>query len=66
MTSEHHTQKRPVAKGCRSQTGRVKVVVAFDEETFDQIHNLAVKQGTSFAEQVRILTTWGMEAEDNA
>lgn len=42
-----------------------RIVVSFDAETFDQIRTRAVAKGTSFAEQVRILTEWGLEA-DNA
>ncbi len=37
-------------------------VVAFDIETFDQIRARAVSEGTSFAEQVRLLVEWGLEA----
>ena len=36
--------------------------VRFDSETFDEIRKRAIKEGTSFAEQVRILVEWGLEA----
>lgn len=43
----------------------VKLVCALDPETFDQIRAIAVKKGTSVAEQVRILIEWGlMEVEE--
>ena len=40
----------------------VKLVCAFDEEKFQVIRALAVKNGTSVAEQVRTLVEWGLEA----
>ncbi|KKN17941.1 hypothetical protein LCGC14_0960870 [marine sediment metagenome] len=36
--------------------------VRFDPETFEEIRRRAIKEGTSFAEQVRILVEWGLEA----
>lgn len=41
----------------------VKVVCAFDPETFQEIRQAAVKNQTSVAEQVRKLVEWGLEAE---
>lgn len=66
--SEHlrHTQKRPVAKGVvdpRDPTRR-QIVVAFDGDVFDQVRKRAVKEKTSFAEQVRLLVEWGLEADE--
>ena len=37
-----------------------RIVVAFDNETFGEIRNLAVKHQTSFAAQVRLLVEWGL------
>jgi hypothetical protein len=39
-----------------------KIGCAFDAETFHQVRDLAAKEGTSFAEQVRQLVEWGLEA----
>lgn len=42
----------------------IKLVCALDPETFDQVRALAVKKGTSVAEQVRILIEWGLMEVD--
>jgi hypothetical protein len=39
-----------------------QTVIGFDHETFATVRALAVKNGTSFAEQVRLLVEWGLEA----
>lgn len=39
-----------------------RCVVAFDDETFAAIRLRAIRAGTSFAEQVRQLCEWGLEA----
>lgn len=39
-----------------------QTVVGFDHDTFAIIRALAVKNGTSFAETVRLLVEWGLEA----
>ncbi len=41
-----------------------RIMVAFDEETFAIIRDRAVRSKTSFAEQVRLLTEWGLETEE--
>ena len=38
----------------------LKVVCAFDEETFAQIRGLAIKQQVSVAEQIRQLVEFGL------
>lgn len=38
-----------------------RIVVSFDDETFEEIRQLAVEADTSFAEQVRVLVELGME-----
>ncbi|WP_398471516.1 hypothetical protein [Tardiphaga sp.] len=40
-----------------------RVVCGFDQETFQVIRDRAVKENTSFAEQVRLLVEWGLEAK---
>lgn len=59
------SRKCPLAKGHIKSNwpGMVRVVCAFDEETFGEIRKLAEKAETSFAEQVRRLVEWGLEAE---
>ena len=39
------------------------IKVAFDEETFEEIRGLAAASQRSFAEQVRCLVEWGLEAK---
>lgn len=53
-----------VAKGVRHGPNDMRIVVSFDDETFETIRNRAIQRGTSFAEQVRQLCEWGMEAEE--
>lgn len=43
-----------------------RIVVSFDDETFEEIRQRAVKAGTSFAEQVRLLVEFGMESAEFA
>lgn len=61
-----HTQKRPVARGAKrpSQPGTSQCVVRLDDETFGQIRERAIREGTSFAEQIRLLVEWGLEADE--
>lgn len=40
-----------------------RIVVSFDDETFDLIRDRAMRQGTSFAAQVRDLVEWGLDAD---
>lgn len=44
----------------------LRIVCSFDAETFSQIRTRAVRSGTSFAEQVRLLTEWGLEIDVTA
>lgn len=41
-----------------------RIVVSFDEETFDQVNEYARLERVSFAEAIRTLVTWGLEATD--
>ena len=59
----YHGLARGVARGHGSHKGYRRIVVSFDEETFDAVRKLAESTGTSFAEQVRLLVEWGLEAE---
>ena len=56
-TQRYGTGRRPVTWGRRA-------VVIFDDETFDRIRQLALNDGVSFAEQVRILVQWGMDSAE--
>lgn len=63
MSDRKHTQKRPVARGVRKNPGCLQCVVELDDDTFETVRQRAIKQSTSFGEQVRILIEWGLEAE---
>lgn len=52
-----------VATGGRHGPNEMRIVVSFDDETFSEIRQRAVQRGTSFAEQVRQLVEWGLEAD---
>lgn len=41
-----------------------RIVVSFSQETFEVIRERALKEGGSFAEQVRTLVEWGLEADE--
>ena len=58
-----HTQKRPVARGVRKANGMVAIVVHFPEDTFQEIRERALAEGTSWSEQARTLVEWGLESE---
>lgn len=55
-------QKVPGRGSLHHSTETRRIVVSFDEETFGQVRELAVKAGTSFAEQARLLVEFGLEA----
>jgi hypothetical protein len=62
MAKPHHpTQKRGVAFGVEKRPGFLRIVVEFDSEMFNHIRVRAEQEGTSFAEQVRLLCEWGLE-----
>ena len=45
-----------------NRRGEKRIVIGFPNDDFETIRTLAEKAGTSFAEQVRTLVEWGMEA----
>ena len=49
--------------GTRVDREMPRIVVAFPAETFEEVRARAVKHNTSFAEQVRLLVEWGLEAD---
>lgn len=58
------TRKQEPGRGVMDRSPVLRrIVVSFDDETFAAIRARACAEGTSFAEQVRILTEWGLEAE---
>lgn len=60
MTGPRHAMRmKNPGKGHRKGT-RVKVVCTFDDETFDQIRALAVKEKTGLTEQIRTLVEFGL------
>ena len=61
--TKFESRRKKPAVGCR-KGNHIKVVCAFDDETFREVRRRAVKEQTSVAEQIRKLTEWGLEAED--
>ncbi len=55
---------RKVARGVRHGPNDMRIVVSFDDETFATIRQRALDDGTSFAEQVRLLCEWGLEVKE--
>jgi len=53
-----------IASGSLRGAMSKRIVIAFDDETFDVIRLRAVIRKTSFAEQVRQLVEWGLEFDD--
>ena len=41
-----------------------RIVVAFPPDTFEEIRQHALRERTSFAEQVRKFVEWGLEIEE--
>lgn len=56
-------QQRRKPEGYRHH-GMKRIVVSFDEETFDDIVRRAAAKRRSFAEQVRTLVEFGLEDEE--
>ena len=55
---------RRAARGVKRTEGSgLRVVITFDPETFEQVRNRADRLETSFAEQIRTLVEWGLEAD---
>jgi hypothetical protein len=56
-------RRRSPGRGSSHRRPEVKrIAVSFDDETFDQVRELAAKAGISFAEQNRQLVEFGLEA----
>lgn len=58
-----HTQKRPVARGVRKGDGTIAVVVHLPDDTFNEVRERAIAEGTSWGEQARTLIEWGLETD---
>lgn len=56
-------QAERVGKGIADRRAALRIVVCFDDETFETIRQRAMAAETSFAEQVRLLVEWGLETE---
>lgn len=57
-------RKEPGRGSVRTHMMGVKrIVVAFDDETFEEIRQRAAREGRSFAAAVRDLVEWGLQAE---
>jgi len=55
---------RHVAKGVVNTNGSlIGTCCSFDPDTHEEIRQLAIKNGVSFAEQVRCLVEWGLQEQ---
>lgn len=52
------------AKGVSIPGGRRQLVIKLDQETFDQVRNLAAREKVSVSHQLRLLIEWGLEATE--
>lgn len=59
-------RSHPAAGRKRSGRNGIETGIIFDDETFAEIRARAVREGTTFSEQVRMLCQWGLDdaAED--
>lgn len=57
----HHRAAHLVGAGYRERSKNRKIAIIFDSKTFDEIQEMAVGNGTSFAEAVRQLCNIGLE-----
>lgn len=53
-------QQKRLAVGV-DRHGRKRIVLDFEADTFAAIRERALKEKTSFSEQVRLLCEWGLE-----
>lgn len=58
------TRRTPacVARGTPVTKIKRKTFVNFDHDTFEAVRIIAVRDGVSFAEVIRTLVEWGLEA----
>jgi hypothetical protein len=56
------SHRRAPTVGHERRGGNKQIAIRFDPETFAQIEALAVRDRVSFAEKVRQLVEWGLEA----
>ena len=49
-------------KDVRWLQGKRRINLTLDNDTFDEVRALALAKETSFAEQMRLLVEWGLEA----
>lgn len=57
-----HTQKREPSRGVLHRC-RLVTCCSFDPDTHAEIRARAIRERTSFAEQVRLLVEWGLETD---
>lgn len=50
------------SRGDGTRHNQRRIVIGFDDETFQVIRDRSIREKTSFAEQVRLLVEWGLEA----
>ncbi len=54
-------QGKHVAKGAIRNSGLITSTIHLDPEVFAEVRERAIREGTSFGEQVRLLVEWGLE-----
>ena len=59
LTCTKHRHKSP--SGSRTKTGDLRIHVAFDDVTFEEVNEGARKSNCSFSSQVRMLVEVGLE-----
>lgn len=63
MRNQSHLKTRPAATGYLREGRNLRQInVAFDDDTINEIKQKARNSGVSFAEAVRTLVEWGLEA----
>lgn len=56
--------RRSDAKGF-AHRNRTRIVCDFDPDAFEEVRTRAEREGTSIAEQVRLLVEWGLMADED-
>lgn len=65
--ARRRTARRKPANGYRDgKRDERKIAISFPEEIYVHLHGRALKEGTSFKDQVLTYLEWGMESEENA
>jgi hypothetical protein len=55
--------RAPIARGVRRNGWARRVVISLDHETFEQVSDMAFRDGTTWAEAARTLIEWGLDTD---